>query len=122
MKKFLSILLVLIFSDNFAQARYIQTSNIRFKSNNGYSQYYTVDVTFYTGNELNNITKTYNYDSYGKYATVFWSQEQVLLIKITSFLTCSSSFTKSCLNDYSNMQGIDSNNIHWEICTKAYCY
>ena len=121
MKKLLFILLVLILTCNFVQARYIQTSNIRFKSNNGYSKYYTVDVTFYSGNELNNITKTYNYDNYGKYATVFWSQEQVSIIKITSFLTCSSNFTKSCLNDLSNMQGIDQNNVYWEICTGTYC-
>ena len=122
MKKIFSILIVLILSCNIVQARYIQTSNIRFKTNNGYSKYYTMDVTFYSGNELNNITKTYNYDNYGKYATVFWGQEQVSIIKITSFLTCSSNFTKSCLNDLSNMQGIDQNNVYWEICTRTYCY
>ena len=122
MKKFFIFLIISILTSNLSYARYIQTSNVRFKTDNGYSKYYTVDVTFYIGNELNKITKTYNYDSYSKYATVFWSQDQVSIIKITSLLSCSSDFTKSCINDFSNIEGIDQNNVYWEICTRAYCY
>lgn len=122
MKKFIIFIIFNLLICNISQARYIQTSNVKFKTNNGYSKYYTVDVTFYTGNELNNITKTYNYSAYDKYATIFWSQDQVSVIKITSYLTCSSEFNKSCISDFNNMQGIDQNNVYWEICTNAHCF
>jgi hypothetical protein len=61
----------------------------------GWSKKYTVDVTFISGSELNEATNSFKYSSFSIYAVIFWSQEQVTLIKLSSFLTCGTEVDKN---------------------------
>lgn len=103
-------------------AQHIQTCKVKYRANYGYSKYYTIDVTFLTGREINKATKSYDYDSYSKYAVIFWGENQASIIKIDNYLSCSNEFTRSCLPSYQNITGEDQEGKKWEICTQSSCY
>lgn len=106
-----------------ADAKYTHTCGVRYKKNFGWSDYYTVDVTFMSGSELNKATKSYNYSSYSTYGIVFWNRDEATIIKISSFTGCGREVTQSCItNKYSNLDGEDQQGRGWEICTKSRCY
>jgi hypothetical protein len=90
---------------------------------NGWSKKYTVDVTFLTGNELNQATKTFDYSTYSVYGVVFWDKGQATIIKISTTLFCGMETDKSCIqNAVGNIKGIDQDGDEWKICASDYCY
>ncbi len=80
------IALLLIFIGILTQFCFGQlTVNIGVKyhrSDNTYSDYYFRDIDLLTGVELNTRTKTQNYDRYSDYALVWFSQNEVAIIKL----------------------------------------
>lgn len=116
---FLTIFLIVWAAD----AKYTQTCRVKYKKNYGWSSYYTVDVTFMSGIELNRATKTYNYTSYSTYAIIFWDKGEASVIEISSYIGCGSEVKQSCIsNRVTNMTGEDREGRGWEICTQNYCY
>lgn len=45
-----------------------------------------VEVTFLTGSELNNRTRSYDYDQFSNYAAIWFAEDQVALLSIESFI------------------------------------
>lgn len=105
-----------------AYASYVQTSKVRYETNSGRSQWYEVDVTFVTGNELNTATRSYRFAGFDKYAVIFWGEGQATIIKLGGFFVCGMTFERSCLPSFGNMRGLDQQERSWEICTQEYCW
>jgi hypothetical protein len=123
MKKIILLSILLLFVQSNLFAKYVQTCKVKYETQQGWSDYYTVDVTFLSGTELNNATNSYNYSSYSTYAVVFWGEGKASIIEIESYTGCGSEVTQSCIsNAYSNYEGEDQRGIKWEVCTKNYCY
>lgn len=123
MKKIFIMLLILLLNVLYTYAKYTQTCKVKYKRQYDWSNYLTVDVTFMSGVELNNATKTYKYDSYSTYGIIFWDKDEASIIKVSSFTGCGSEVTKSCItNKTLNLEGEDQVGKNWQICTKDYCY
>jgi len=123
MKRIFLFITLMIFAIGIANAKYVQTCKIKYKKEYGWSKYYTVDVTFMSGTELNNATRTFDYDGFSTYAIIFWDKDEATVIKISSFTGCGTEVKKSCItNKVMNLEGKDQQNRKWEVCTNDYCY
>jgi hypothetical protein len=120
MKKLL-LLMFVAFSIN-ANAKFTETLNIKYEQKYGWSKYYNVNVTFMTGFELNEATKTFNYNSWSTYAIVFWGQGQATIIKLSGFVACGYEAQPKCLMYNYSLQGVDQDGDKWYICLTQYCY
>jgi hypothetical protein len=118
-KLLLALMLTLTIS---AQAEFRQKMNIKYKKEYGWSKYYYVDVNVMTGFELNQATRTYDYNSYSTYAVVFWGQGKATVMKITSYIACGYEATPSCISYYSSLKGLDQDGDEWYLCLTDYCY
>ncbi len=86
---------------------------------------YNVEMKFYTGYELNNLTNSHDYDNYEGYAVVFWGEGQATIIKITftgqTFTPFHNTYTCDMITLYKNvlpntpMEGYDQYNDKWKI-------
>jgi len=54
----------------------------RYGVQDGYSHGYTVDATLTNGRELDQATGTFNYDALATYVVIFWSQDEVSVIRM----------------------------------------
>lgn len=122
MIRYFAVALFILCQPSIAAAEHTQTSKVRYEKQYGNSDWYDVDVHFYTGQELNSATKSFNYEAFGKYAVVFWGEDQATVIELDTFLTCGSKFTSSCLSSLGRMEGTDQEGRVWEVCTSRYCY
>ena len=105
------------------QAKYRQTCEVHYKTNNSWSKKYTVEVTFMTGFELNQATNSFKYNSNSIYAIIFWDKNEASVIKISTILICGYETTKSCItNTYSALTGTDQDDDEWKICVTDFCY
>ena len=123
MKRTLFTILTFFLLIGAIQGQYTQTCNVKYKKNYGWSDYYNVDVTFISGTELNRETRSFNYDGFSTYAIIFWDNDEVSAIKISSFTGCGTKVKQSCItNKVTNLEGEDQEGRGWEICTKDYCF
>jgi hypothetical protein len=104
------------------QARYVQTVKVRYQANFTNSQWYTIDVTFVTGTELNQATRTFSYTSYKNYAVVFWAEGEATVIQLDGYFVCGFSFEATCMPLVGKMKGQDQQGRLWEVCTGQFCY
>jgi hypothetical protein len=104
-----------------AQAKYVQTSKVRYETSEGLSKWYSVDVTFLTGSELNSATLSFKHSMFGEYAVVFWGDHKASVIKLDSLMICGTEFEQSCLPFSGRMKGPDQEGRSWEICTGSFC-
>ena len=121
LKKFL--LLIVLFISAHGYAKCTRTANVKYMTKTGWSKLYTVNVTFLTGSELNRATGTYNYNSYSKYATIFWGENQASVIELSSVIL--SGFEIECQdidNTLMDLEGKDQDGDNWNICLRDYCY
>jgi hypothetical protein len=96
---------------------------VKYAASYGWSKYYTVDVTFMTGSELNKATSSLSYSSFSTYAIIFWGQNEATVIKLTNILGCGYETKQSCISNHvMNLNGSDQEGKSWEVCTKQYCY
>ncbi|MGE5501530.1 MAG: hypothetical protein ACM3W4_06355 [Ignavibacteriales bacterium] len=119
--RWLMLGLALVFLPTAASAKYVQTVKVRYATDDGASPWYSVDVTFLTGTELNRATRTFNYGGFDKYAVIFWDQNEASVIKLDGFFACGTEFTQSCLRTIGNMDGTDQEGRGWEICAHSLC-
>lgn len=123
MKKIFALFLIFLFALSSAEAKFRQTCKVKYKKEYGWSQYYTVEVTFLSGFELNQATRSYNYNTYSLYAVVFWGKEQASVIKTSSTSLCGTEPKEDCINArVNNLVGEDQEERKWEICTMSYCF
>lgn len=99
MKRLIFLLILFLFTGSLANAKYVQTCKVKYKKNYGWSDYYTVDVTFVSGTELNRSTNTYDYDSYSTYTIIFWDKDEASVIKISTYTSCGSEVKQSCITN-----------------------
>lgn len=118
--------LFLVFAISYcslAQAKYTQTCKVKYRTQYGWSDGYTVDVNFLTGYELNDATSSFNYNSYSVYAVIFWGDGEASVIKLSGYLSCGSEATQRCISSsYGSLTGEDQSGRQWKICTSGYCY
>jgi hypothetical protein len=104
-----------------ATARYTTNAKLRYTSDSGTSQWYSVDTSFLTGAELNNLTGSFRYSGFGHYAVLFWQPGQATVIKLEGLFVCGMEFTQSCMPLLGRMKGADQENRNWEVCTAWIC-
>jgi hypothetical protein len=123
MKKWILAIVLFVLFSSISQAKYTQTCKVKYKKNYGWSEYYTVDVNFMSGTELNRATRSYSYDSFSTYAVIFWDKDEVTMVKISSYLSCGNEVSQRCIsNAITSLEGEDQQGRGWEICTKSFCY
>lgn len=121
-KKIFAIICFCMFFINYTEAKYTQTCVVSYMTKDGWSKKYTVDVSFYTGYELNEKTQTIKYSHYSVYAIIFWGEGQATIIKLSSINNCGSITNKQCITNYPfDFQGFDQDDDEWKICTRDYC-
>lgn len=123
MKKTILTILTVFFICLNVEAKYTQTCKVKYKKNYDWSQYYTVDVTFMSGTELNRATKSYEYDGFSTYAIIFWDKDETSVIKLSSFTGCGLEVSQRCIsNKATNLEGEDNQGRGWEVCTRSVCF
>lgn len=123
MKQIILLSTLFLLLTTSVQARYVQTCDVKYMTQDGWSKKYTVDVTFLSGSELNTATNSYKYSSYSVYAIIFWGEGKATIIKVSNYLYCATEVDKSCIaNTYSDIKGKDQNEDEWKICVSNYCY
>jgi hypothetical protein len=123
MKKTILFFCVIVLSITNLSAKYTQTCQVKYYTQDGWSKYYSVDVNFLSGQELNDATNSFNYSSFSTYAVIFWGQSNASIIKISTFTGCGSVVNKSCItNIFSDIKGYAQNGVEWKICVGNMCY
>jgi hypothetical protein len=123
MKKSLFTLAILCLLNINAEAKYMQTCVARYKTQDGWSKKYSVDVTFISGSELNETTRSFKYSLFSIYAVIFWGEGQASVIKLTTFLSCGTTVDKNCIiNTIGDLKGKDQDDDEWKICVSDYCF
>lgn len=92
MRKFLLITLLIFYFDLASFATVRRVCNVQYATSYGWSQTYTMQVEFMTGTELNNATRSYNYDSYKKYCLLWFSNGGVAIDEIGDYFLCGYEF------------------------------
>lgn len=113
--------MTLIMGAQPVEAKYSQTSKVRYNVDYGHSKWYEVDVIFLTGSELDSATNSYKYGSFSEYAVIFWDEDRASVIKLQGIFGCGTEFKKSCFPAIGNIKGEDQGGRVWEICTSNYC-
>lgn len=110
-----------------AGARLTETAKVRYDTSEGDSRWQETDVSFLTGNELNDLTGSIRFNILKTYATIFFGRDdagnaKIAVIRIDSpYMVCGFKFDAGCLPTYSKMKGPDQEGRVWEICTLTYC-
>jgi hypothetical protein len=101
----------------------IRHHQARYMTETGWSKRYVVEVTFMTGQELNEATNSHRFSMFSVYATIFWGEGQATVIKLSSHLICGTEVSKSCIkNSISDLKGKDQDGDDWKICVSDYCF
>lgn len=88
-----------------------------------------MEVEFVTGYELNNMTKSFNYTMYNKYALVWFAQGEVAIVKLNTYVISNNEFDHDAfrnmflLSDHVDGSQINSKNSEdqeWRISAKEY--
>jgi hypothetical protein len=59
---------------------------VSYETEYGWSREVVVEVEFLTGRQLNRATRSYTYDIYANYALIWFSQDDVAILKCEEFL------------------------------------
>ncbi|MFY7926913.1 MAG: hypothetical protein ACOVN5_13975 [Aquidulcibacter sp.] len=78
----------------------------------GTGKSYRVEAQIMKGRELNRRTKSYDFEAYSKYVVIFWSEENVSIIKL-DFSSGPSAYPSP---------GTDQRGYKWEVSTSSVCY
>jgi hypothetical protein len=101
--------------------RYCQ---IQYKTKGEWSKPYLMQVTFITGKELNDATKSYDYDSFSQYTVAFFGKGKAAVIKLkSSLLGVGDTFDGSHFSSmfsFSGVTGTDQSKREWKIEAKKY--
>ena len=122
-RKLVLILLTVFLFAFSVQAKYTQKCIVQYATEDGWSRKYNVDVTFLSGSELNEATNSYRYSAYSVYAVIFWDKGQATVIKISTYVSCSTVVDKNCIKTtVGDLKGKDQDEDEWKICVGDYCF
>jgi hypothetical protein len=116
------ILIMLLALGLSAEAKFTESLSIKYQTQRGWSKYYDVDVTFMTGYELNQATRSNDYSMYQTYGIVWWGSGQCTIIKLSIITSCGYYTTHQCLSAYYYLEGFDQDGDRWYICKSNVCY
>ena len=102
---------------------YKKSAEVQYKTGDGWSDVYHVEVNFLMGSELNKSTNSFKYSSYSLYAVIFWNDTgNASVIEIEGLNTCYETVKKDCIeNKTFDWEGKDEKGRLWNICTSSYC-
>ena len=107
---FLTFALLLLPAQSFADNYQVLTVCAKYKNT---GKEYKVNAQIMSGTELNRRTRSYDYNSFSKYAVIFWAQDQVSIIELDYPGTVSTWGT----------DGTDQRGYKWELSSSTtYCY
>lgn len=117
------IFLVILFFWSFCFGTYKKSAEVQYKTSDGWSDVYNVEVNFLMGSELNKSTNSLKYSSYSLYAVIFWNDTgSASVIEIEGLNTCYETVKKDCIeNKTFDWEGKDEKGRLWNICTSSYC-
>ncbi|TYP94002.1 hypothetical protein LX73_1722 [Fodinibius salinus] len=92
---------------------YEETLCVKYETETGWSQGYTVDVTVIEGSTLNEKTGTYDYNGYSTYAVIFWDNDQATIVELNYF---TGSFSST------GTTGEDQRGREWKLAKTSLCY
>jgi hypothetical protein len=124
LKKY-SLILVFILYGLTCSAKYSRTCMVKYETSSGWSKTYELVVNFYSGTELNKLTKSYNYSTYETYALIWWDEESVSTIKLDRNICMYSDicgYKEFSTEYYSSSEGEDLKGVNWKICWSGNCY
>jgi hypothetical protein len=119
MKKIVTILLLALSLTSTAKFR--KMVEIKYQKQYGWSKYYLVEATFITGFELNQATRTYDYNSYSTYAVIWWGDGECSIIRL-NYASCGYEALPYCISYNQSLEGKDQEDRKWYICLTDYCY
>lgn len=93
MKNILFILIV-IFATTTSYANVKRICNVRYKTEQGWSKYYTMEVQFVTGVELIKMTDDYKYSIYFNYCLLWFEEGGVAILEIDDILLVGDAFDR----------------------------
>lgn len=112
---FILILFAIHFNTNEVYALVLDTERlcVKYETNQGWSQNYHVQVRTLKGDELNNATNSYNYNSFSHYAVIFWDDDQASIIELRYFT-----------GSYGPVatRGKDQRGVEWQLSKKSICF
>jgi len=82
----------------------------KYATNYDWSNGYQVEATVLTGQDLNQATSSFGYQSYATYVAIFWSQDEVSIIQLDSpYLSAIA------------QEGVDQRGRRWQISKTSLC-
>jgi hypothetical protein len=91
----IKIALTILFAVGFILPSYAvvrRVCKVQYATSYGWSQEYTMEVTYMTGAELNNATHSYTYDPYKKFCLLWFSNGGVAINQIEDYFLCGPEF------------------------------
>jgi len=82
----LPILILLALLSQAADAAVRRFCLVAYQTNRGWSEEFRVEVTFLTGQELNQATRTFEYGLFDKYALIWFEKDEVAILKIEDIM------------------------------------
>lgn len=102
---------VLLLASSFAFASERAIVCAKHESHSGWSDAYKVEATIINGNELNQVTHSFDYQSFSTYVVIFWHDNVASVIEMDSpDLTAN------------GQEGKDQQGLNWEITKTSLCY
>lgn len=124
MKKIFLIIIILITTFS-AYANVRRICNVRYKTEEGWSKYYTLEVQFVTGLELIKMTDDYKYTTYSNYCLIWFENGGVAILEIDDILLVGDTFDREDFIDAFNYRPeLDCKQINgkskrkWEVVAK----
>lgn len=80
---FCALAMMLFFSDYVSATEHAEIC-AKYRTSTGWSDAYKVEATIAKGNELNQATSSFNYQSFDTYVVIFWDKDQASVIQMES--------------------------------------
>jgi len=126
--KYTRLLIIALLISQISNAKYVQTCKVRYAQNYSLSKDYEILVSFFSGNELNQVTGS-NKFSYSKtYAILHFSEDNTPIITLDQSICGGYSYDGCKFDDFhgftyqSVLNGVGSDDRKWRICVSGTCY
>ena len=82
MKRIIIVCLYVLFSCNILNAAINLVCKVQYETRYGWSDPVKTEITFATGYELNQATRSYNFSQYKIYVTIWFSQNECAIVEL----------------------------------------
>ena len=88
-----------------------ETVCAKYRTDNGWSKSYKVEATIIKGTELNQATRTFEYNAFATYVVIFWDKDQASIIEMSwPYLSPI------------GQEGEDRRGVKWEVAKTSFCF